>query len=90
MVYASMFGALTAIGAFIVIIHCSRFPSVCNHFFAVWRGCCWGVIPSVLSQIVYLLLGIMGTAGFCRGQSGLGTSVWSTGGYLLGFVVAAC
>jgi len=88
MVYAAMFGALTAIGAFI-FIPLQPVPISLQSLFCCLAGMLLGSYTGALSQIVYLLLGVMGLPVFAGGKAGLGTLFGPTGGYLLGFVVAA-
>ena len=88
MIYAAMFGALTAIGAYI-IIPLPPVPITLQTLFfnlaAALLGGYWGA----LSQVVYLLLGLIGLPVFAGGKSGIGVLLGPTGGYLIGFVVAA-
>lgn len=88
MVYASMFGALTALGAFI-IIPLQPVPISLQSLFCGLAGILLGARTGALSQIVYILLGIIGLPVFAGGKAGLGTLLGPTGGYLLGFIAAA-
>ena len=88
MVYAAMFGALTAIGAFIVI-PLQPVPISLQTFFCSLAGVLLGGYTGALSQIVYILLGIIGLPVFAGGKAGLGTLFGPTGGYLIGFIAAA-
>jgi len=88
MVYAAMFGALTAIGAFIVI-PMQPVPITLQTMFTGLAGVLLGGYTAALSQIVYVLLGIIGLPVFAGGKAGLGTLLGPTGGYLIGFIVGA-
>lgn len=88
MVYAAMFGALTAIGAFIVI-PLQPVPITLQTFFSGLAGVLLGGYAGALSQIVYILLGIIGLPVFAGGKAGLGALLGPSGGYLIGFVVGA-
>ncbi len=44
---------------------------------------------AALSQLIYILLGLLGLPVFSGGQSGLGTLAGPTGGYIIGFIPAA-
>ncbi|HWP97999.1 MAG TPA: biotin transporter BioY [Syntrophomonadaceae bacterium] len=88
MVYASMFGALTAIGAFIVI-PVQPVPITLQTLFTGLASVLLGGYGGAWSQIVYILLGIIGLPVFAGGKAGIGTLLGPTGGYLTGFVVAA-
>ncbi|MCF6092614.1 biotin transporter BioY [Microaerobacter geothermalis] len=52
-------------------------------------GAVLGSRYGALAMIVYLLLGIAGAPVFAQGTSGIGIIVGKTGGYLIGYVVAA-
>ena len=88
MVYASLFGALTAIGAFIVI-PLQPVPITLQTLFTGLAGVLLGGYTGALSQIIYVILGLIGLPVFAGGKSGLGTLLGPTGGYLIGFIVAA-
>jgi biotin transport system substrate-specific component len=88
MVYASLFGALTAVGAYI-IIPLPPVPITLQTLFLGLAGVLLGGRLASLSQVVYLLLGIIGLPVFAGGKAGLGVLFGPTGGYLIGFVAAA-
>jgi biotin transport system substrate-specific component len=88
LIYASMFGALTAIGAYI-IIPLPPVPITLQTLFLNLAAALLGGPLAALSQIVYILLGIIGLPVFAGGKSGLGVLLGPTGGYLAGFVIAA-
>ena len=88
MVYASLFGALTALGAYI-IIQLPPVPITLQTVFLGLAGTLLGGRLGALSQTVYLLLGIIGLPVFAGGKAGLGVLFGPTGGYLIGFVAAA-
>jgi biotin transport system substrate-specific component len=88
MVYASLFGAMTAIGAFIVI-PLQPVPITLQTFFTGLAGALLGGYAGALSQMVYLLLGVIGMPVFAGGRAGLGILLGPTGGYLIGFIAGA-
>jgi biotin transport system substrate-specific component len=88
MVYASLFGALTAVGAYI-IIPLPPVPITLQTLFLGLAGTLLGGRLGALSQVVYLLLGILGLPVFAGGKAGLGVLFGPTGGYLIGFIAAA-
>ncbi|MEA1895770.1 MAG: biotin transporter BioY [Euryarchaeota archaeon] len=90
MIYASMFAALTAIGAFIRIpIPASPVPITLQVFFVLLAGLLLGSKWAGMSMIVYVMLGIIGFPVFSGGLSGIGVLLGPTGGYLIGFIPAA-
>jgi biotin transport system substrate-specific component len=90
MVYASLFAALTAAGAWISIpIPLSPLPVTLQTLFTMMSGAVLGPYFGVLSMIVYVLLGLIGIPVFAAGQSGLGVLFGPWGGYLIGFVFGA-
>jgi biotin transport system substrate-specific component len=88
MVYAAMFGSLTAIGSFIVI-PLQPLPMTLQTLFTGLAGVLLGGYTGALSQIIYVLLGIIGLPVFAGGKAGFGTLLGPTGGYLIGFIVGA-
>ncbi len=88
MVYASLFGALTAIGAFIVV-PLQPVPFTMQTFFTGLAGALLGGYTAALSQVVYVILGCIGLPVFAGGKAGLGVFFGPTGGYLIGFIVGA-
>ncbi|WP_424359034.1 biotin transporter BioY [Methanocella sp. MCL-LM] len=88
MVYAALFAALTGVGSWIAI----PLPYVSvtlQTLFTILSGAVLGPYFGALSMIVYVLLGLIGLPVFSRGQSGLGVLFGPSGGYLIGFVLAA-
>lgn len=88
MVYASMFGALTAVGAYI-LIPLPPVPITLQTLFVNLAGALLGGTLGALSQVVYILLGVIGLPVFAGGKAGAGVLLGPTGGYLSGFVVGA-
>jgi len=87
-VYASLFGALTAAGAYI-IIPLPPVPITLQTLFMGLAAILLGSRLGALSQVVYIMLGIIGLPVFAGGTAGLGVLLGPTGGYLTGFVIAA-
>jgi biotin transport system substrate-specific component len=88
LVYAALFGALTAVGAYISI-PMFPVPLTLQSLFAILAGLLLGGPIAALSQIVYVLLGVIGLPVFAGGKAGLGVLLGPTGGYLLGFILGA-
>ena len=88
MAYASMFGALTAVGAYIMI-PLPPVPITLQTLFVNLAGALLGGYLGALSQVVYILLGVIGLPVFAGGKAGAGVLLGPTGGYLIGFVVGA-
>ena len=88
MVYASMFGAITALGAYI-IIPVPLVPITMQTFFVSLAAALLGGRLGALSQVIYILIGILGFPVFAGGKAGLGVLLGPTGGYLVGFVAGA-
>ncbi|WYM80159.1 biotin transporter BioY [Methanolobus sp. ZRKC2] len=90
MAFASLFAALIAMGAYAKIpIPFSPVPITLQVFFVLLAGAMLGARWGTLSVIVYMLLGVVGLPVFSGGSSGLGVLFGPTGGYLIGFVIAA-
>ena len=88
MIYASMFGAATAVGAYIIIPF-PLVPITLQTLFVNLSGALLGGLLGALSQVVYVLLGIIGLPVFAGGKAGMGILIGPTGGYLMGFIAAA-
>ncbi len=88
MVYASMFGAATAAGAYI-IIPLPPVPVTMQTLFLSLAGILLGARLAAMSQLVYILIGAMGLPVFAGGKAGLGILIGPTGGYLVGFIAGA-
>jgi biotin transport system substrate-specific component len=58
-------------------------------FFVLLAGSILGSRWGTISMLVYLLTGIVGFPVFAGGASGLGVLFGPTGGYLVGFILAA-
>jgi len=88
MVFAALFAALIAVGAYIKI-PTAPVPITLQTFFVllsiVILGRKWGTI----CIIVYLLVGFANFPVFAGGSSGLGVLIGPTGGYLYSFVIVA-
>jgi biotin transport system substrate-specific component len=88
MVYASMFGAVTAVGAYIVI-PLPLFPITMQTFFVSLAPALLGGALGAISQVIYVLIGLIGLPVFAGGKAGFGVLIGPTGGYLAGFIVGA-
>jgi len=87
-VYAAMFGTLTAIGAYITI-PLQPVPITMQDFFTLLSATLLGGYAGALSQVIYILLGIIGLPVFAGGKAGIGVLLGPTGGFLIGFVIGA-
>lgn len=84
---AGLFTALTVVGAFIKIPF-FPVPITLQSLFALLAGCVLAARYALLSQVAYLLLGLMGLPVFANG-GGIGYILQPTFGYLMGLPVAA-
>jgi len=88
MIYASMFGALTAIGALSATPR-QPVPVTPQTLFLYLAGSLLGGSLGALSQVLYVILGVIGLPVFSGGKAGLGVFLGPTGGYLIGFIAGA-
>ncbi len=88
MVYSSIMAALMAVGAYIAI-PVGPVPIVLQNLFVMLAALLLGGRWGFISVCVYLLAGAVGLPVFAGGTGGLGKFVGPTGGYLLGFALAA-
>jgi biotin transport system substrate-specific component len=81
---------LTGIGAYVrVYTPLSPVPFTAQVFFVLLSGAVLGSRWGGASQMLYVLLGAVGVPWFAGGESGLTYVAGATGGYLVGFVLAA-
>jgi biotin transport system substrate-specific component len=85
--YASLFAALTAVGAYLAI-PIGPVPIVLQNLFVFLTGLLLGSKWGATSMAAYLLAGICGLPVFAGGRGGIGHIIGPTGGYLIGFLPA--
>lgn len=84
------FVALTIAGAYIrVPLPFTPVPITLQTFFVIMAGAVLGKRLGLLSQSSYLLIGIFGLPVFTGGLFGFARLFGPTGGYLVGFILAA-
>ncbi|MDL2235574.1 biotin transporter BioY [Christensenellaceae bacterium OttesenSCG-928-L17] len=89
MIFAALFTALTAFGAFIQIpIPPYPVPMTLQTMFLFLAGLLLEKRAALLSQVTYVVLGLIGIPVFTRG-GGIGYIFDATFGYLLGFILFA-
>ena len=87
MMLISLFSALTAVGAF-VSIPIGLVPISLQNLFTLLSGMVLGSKLGTLSQLIYILLGMVGLPVFSGFRGGLGVLLGPTGGFLTGFVIS--
>lgn len=87
-VLASLFAALTAVGAYIHI-PIGPVPIVLSTLFVLLSGLLLGSCWGLASMALYLLVGAVGMPVFAGGKGGLAHFLGPTGGYLFGYVLAS-
>jgi biotin transport system substrate-specific component len=85
MVYASLFAALTAAGAYLAV-PIGPVPIVLQNLFVFLAGLLLGSRWGLASVAVYLLAGLVGLPVFAGGTGGIGRIFGPTGGFLLGYL----
>jgi biotin transport system substrate-specific component len=85
MVYASLFAALSAVGAWL-FVPIGPVPIVLQNMFVFLAGLLLGSRWGLASVGVYLLAGACGLPVFAGGTGGIGRFVGPTGGFLLGYL----
>lgn len=86
LIVTALFAALTAVGAFIKI-PIGPIPITLQIFFIALSGILLGPYLGALSQLIYVVLGLVGLPVFTTG-GGLSYIFNPTFGYLLGFIIA--
>lgn len=88
MILAALFAALTAVGAFIRI-PIGPVPITMQALFTILAGVMLGARIGAMSQLIYVLLGLIGLPIFSDGTGGLNHVISPSFGYLIGFVISA-
>jgi len=87
----SIFVILTSLGAFVRIpLPFTPVPITLQTLFVLLSGVILGSKLGGISQFSYLFLGALGLPIFAGASGGLPYLVGPTGGYIIGFVLAAC
>lgn len=86
---AGLFAALTAVGAWIAVPLPIGVPFTLQLLVSLLSGVVLGSRIGALSQGIYLVMGAVGFPVFAGRTGGLQEFVGRTGGYLIGFVLAA-
>jgi len=88
MTLVSLFAALTAVGAFISIPF-YPVPLTLQTLFTLLAAMTLGSVMGASSQIIYVLLGLIGLPVFAGFKAGIGILFGPTGGFLFGFIFSA-
>ena len=88
MTLISVFAALTAVGGFISI-PLYPVPLTLQTLFTLLAAMTMGSVMGASSQIIYILLGIIGLPVFAGFKAGIGILFGPTGGFLFGFIISA-
>ncbi|MFA9397616.1 MAG: biotin transporter BioY [Clostridiaceae bacterium] len=83
------FAALTAIGALFLSIPIKPVPITLQTFFTALSGVILGSKRGAMSQLVYVLLGLIGIPVFAGFTGGLGVIASPSFGFLIAFIVGA-
>jgi biotin transport system substrate-specific component len=87
---AFIFTCLTGVGAYMrVYTPISPVPFTAQVFFVLLSGAMLGSLWGGMSQVMYVILGVVGVPWFAGGASGAEYMMGATGGYLVGFILAA-
>jgi biotin transport system substrate-specific component len=88
LIITALFTSLTAVSGFISV-PLGPVPITMQTIFVVLSGLIIGAKLGALSQIIYVILGLIGLPIFSGGTGGLISIVSPTFGFLIGFIVAA-
>ncbi len=86
MILAALFAALTAIGAYLRI-PTQPVPFTLQILFCMYAGILLGARLGLISQLIYVLMGLIGLPVFAGGASGFGSILQPSFGYLIGFIL---
>ena len=88
MTLISLFAALTAVGAFISI-PLYPVPLTLQTLFTLLAAMTLESVMGASSQLIYVLLGVIGLPVFAGFKAGIGILFGPTGGFLFGFIISA-
>jgi len=88
LIITALFTSLTAVGG-IMSIPIGPISITLQTLFVILAGLILGAKLGALSQITYVLLGLVGLPIFSGGNGGLGSIVRPSFGFLIGYIVAA-
>ena len=88
MTLISLFATLTVVGAFISI-PLYPVPLTLQTLFTLLAGMTLGSVMGASSQVIYVLLGVVGLPVFAGFKAGIGILFGPTGGFLFGFIISA-
>ena len=88
LIITALFTSLTVIGG-IISIPIGPVPITLQSLFVILSGLILGSKLGALSQIAYVILGLIGLPVFSGGMGGLGSVIRPTFGFLIGYIVAA-
>lgn len=87
---AALCAALIAVGTFISIpVPMSPVPIVLQNMFAILAGLLLGPLWGGIAVALYLVIGALGAPVFAGAKGGMAIILGPTGGYLLGYLLAA-
>ena len=89
MILTSLFAALTAIGAVLIVIPLGPVDFTLQLFFTILSGIILGAKYGAVSQMLYVGMGIIGLPVFAGGTGGFSYIFAPSFGYLLGFILGA-
>lgn len=89
MIMIGIFAALMVVGAQISIPTPLGVPITFQLFFSIYAGLLLGAKAGLLSQIIYILLGLIGLPVFSKGTGGIGVIFSQSFGYIIGFAIAS-
>lgn len=87
MILVALFAALTAVGGFISI-PIGSVPITLQSFFTLLSGVILGPFLGALSQLVYVILGLVGVPILAGATGGISAVFSPSFGYLIGFIAA--
>jgi len=89
MILTSLFAALTAIGAVLIVIPLGPVDFTLQLFFTILSGIILGAKYGAMSQMLYVGMGIIGLPVFAGGTGGFSYIFAPSFGYLIGFILGA-
>jgi len=90
MILIALFAALTSVGAYmIIVLPFTAVPFTMQILFVAFSGILLGAKNGMISQFIYMIIGLVGVPVFSGATGGIQSILKPTFGYVIGFVLFA-
>lgn len=90
MILIALFAALTSVGAYmIIVLPFTAVPFTMQILFVAFAGALLGAKNGMISQLIYMIIGLAGIPVFSGATGGIQSIIKPTFGYIIGFALFA-